>query len=135
MTVAQRNASKTYNEASVMTATPGRLVLMLYAGAVRFLTRAEAMYRNGDRRGGITGVNRAIAILDELNVTLDMSQGDVSHRLRSIYLFAKRELMQATVSADADRVAAVNSLVRELHSAWEEIVEREGATTPEPVAS
>jgi flagellar protein FliS len=135
MTVAQRNASKTYNEASVMTATPGRLVLMLYAGAVRFLTRAEAMYRNGDRAGGIAGVNRAIAIIDELNITLDMGQGDVSHRLRAIYLFAKRELLQATVTADADRVATVNDMIRELHGAWEEIVEREAAPAPEPLAS
>jgi len=135
MTVAQRNASKTYNEASVMTATPGRLVLMLYAGAVRFLTRAEAMYRNGDRRGGITGVNRAIAIIDELNITLDMERGEVSHRLRAIYHFAKRELLQATVSADADRVATITVMIRELHSAWEEIVERESTPTPEPLAS
>ncbi|MFN8223329.1 MAG: flagellar export chaperone FliS [Gaiellales bacterium] len=135
MTVAQRNASRTYNEAAVMTATPGRLVLMLYAGAVRFLTRAEAMYRNGDRLGGLTSVNRAIAIVDELNVTLDMNQGDVAHRLRSIYLFAKRELLQATVKCDPDRVATINDLIRELHTAWEEIVEREGALTPEPLAS
>ena len=64
-----------------------------------------------------------------------MSQGDVSHRLRGIYLFAKRELLQATVKADPDRVATVNDLIRELHSAWEEIVERESASTPEPLAS
>jgi flagellar biosynthetic protein FliS len=93
------------------------------------------MYRNGDRAGGIAGVNRAIAIIDELNITLDMGQGDVSHRLRAIYLFAKRELLQATVTADADRVATVNDMIRELHGAWEEIVEREAAPAPEPLAS
>lgn len=135
MTVAQRNASRTYNEASVMTATPGRLVLMLYAGAVRFLTRAEALYRNGDRRGGLASVQRAAAIIDELNLSLDMSQGQVADRLRAIYLFNKRELLGAAFEGDADRIAKVTNLMRELHEAWEEIVAREPSVAPTPVAS
>jgi flagellar protein FliS len=135
MTLVQRDASKTYGDTAVLTATPGQLILMLYAGAIRFATRAEAKYRNGNPVAGTAAAHRALAIVDELNVILDMDQGEIAVRLRQIYMFAKRELMGAAVTSDADRMHAVILLFRELHEAWQEIVAREGTLAPEPIAS
>lgn len=135
MTLVQRDASRTYGDTAVLTATPGQLIVMLYAGALRFVTRAEGHYRNGNRTAGTAAVFRTVAIIDELNSSLDMDQGEVAGRLRQIYLFCKRELMASSVSADADRIHALLPLLRELHEAWQEIVERDAALAPEPVAS
>ena len=52
-------------------------------------------------------VQRAIAIIDELNFSLDMSYGDVPERLRSIYLFHKRQLVQACIAQDAEAIDLV----------------------------
>src|SRR3954471_10462833 len=86
-----------YTEASVLTAPPERLVLMLYDGAIRFLRQGAAALRQGERTHARDRLRRADAILDELNITLDMKQGDISVRLRSIYLFCKKHLIQSLI--------------------------------------
>jgi flagellar protein FliS len=135
MTLVQRDASRTYGDTAVLTATPGQLIVMLYAGALRFITRAESHYRNGNRTAGTSAVFRSVAIIDELNSSLDMEHGEVASRLRQIYLFCKRELMASSVAGDADRLHALLPLLRDLHEAWQEIVERDAALAPQPVAS
>jgi flagellar protein FliS len=135
MTLVQRDASKTYGDTAVLTATPGQLILMLYGGAIRFLTRAEGYYRNDNRVAGTAAAHRAVAIVDELNVSLDMEQGEIPQRLRQLYLFTKREILAAAVAADADRIRGLLPLFRELHETWSELVRQDTVLDPEPIAS
>ena len=86
-----------YTEAAVLTAPPGRLVVMLYDGAIRFLAQSGAAMRIGDRERSRDRMRRAEAILDELLLTLDMRYGEIPIRLRSIYLFCKRQLIEGNV--------------------------------------
>ena len=89
-------ANRAYTESSILTAPPERLVVMLYDGAIRFLKQAAAAERNGHHQLFLERLRRGEAIIDELNVTLDMAQGgEVAVRLRSIYLFCKRHLVEA----------------------------------------
>jgi flagellar protein FliS len=114
-----------YTEASVLTAPPGRLVVMLYDGAIRFLAQATAAMRAGDRGRMRERMARAVAIIDELNVTLDMSHGEIPERLRSIYLFCKRELAEASMQSEPARVEAVSGLLSELRESWEMLASRD----------
>src|SRR5919197_4260859 len=91
---------QTYKESAVLTATPERLVVMLYDGANRFLLQAAAALRAGDLPTSNGRMQRAEAILDELLATLDMSAGDLAEHLQSIYLFCKRMLVEARVERD-----------------------------------
>jgi flagellar protein FliS len=116
-----------YTEASVLTAPPERLVLMLYDGAIRFLRQGAAALRQGERRHASDRIRRADAILDELNITLDMKQGEIAERLRAIYLFCKRHLMQSLVDGDADGVEQVIDLIGGLRESWEQIALRAAA--------
>ena len=93
-------ANRAYTESSVLTAPPERLVVMLYDGAIRFLKQAAVAERGGQHQMFLDRLRRAEAIIDELNVTLDMSQGEVAARLRSIYLFCKRHLVEAHLKRD-----------------------------------
>lgn len=106
------------------TASPERLVVMLYEGALRFLARGAAAMRAGDTKAADTAINRATAIVDELNLSLDMSQGELPDRLRSIYLFSKRRLMDAKIHRDAEALDGVARLLGELHEAWAHIADR-----------
>jgi flagellar protein FliS len=118
-------AAKTaYTASAVMTATPERLVVMLFEGALSFLARASAASRAGNAVRCRENVRRTIAIIDELNVTLDMSRGDIPERLRSIYLFCKRQLLEAASSNDPDTMDTVSRLLGELHEAFAEIADR-----------
>ena len=115
------NAHQAYTESSVLTAPPEKLVVMLYDGAIRFLNVAAAAMRNGDQVQARERIRKADAILDQLNFSLDMSHGELPARLRSIYLFCKRHLIQANIHKDPVAIETVVGLLAELREAWDKI--------------
>ena len=108
------SAHQAYTESSVLTAPPEKLVVMLYDGAIRFLTIGAVALRNGDHVQARERIRRAEAIIDELNYSLDMSHGAIPKQLRSIYLFCKRHLVQSSIQKDPAGVEAVIGLLRRL---------------------
>lgn len=105
-----------------MTASPARLVVMLYDGAIRYLRQASAALRAGRHGVARERVRRARAVIDELNRSLDTREGgDVAVRLRSIYLFCTTHLNDATAELDADGYDRVAHLLAELRDAWQEL--------------
>lgn len=117
------SAAQAYTEASVLSAPPERLVVMLYDGAARFLARAAAALRAGEVGAATEPLQRAHAILDELLATLDPAAGPLTERLESIYLFSKRTLTEAQLARDPEPVERVASLLGVLREAWNEVAE------------
>lgn len=118
------SAQQAYTESSVLTAPPEKLVIMLYDGAIRFLNVGAVAMRGGDFVQARERVRRAEAIIDELNYSLDMTQGEVAVRLRSIYIFSKKHLLQANLQRDPEALDTVVELLGELREAWESIAGR-----------
>jgi len=110
-----------YREASVMTASPEQLVVMLYDGAGRFLTQAEGAMLGGTWLQASEKLSRAEAIIDELLATLDMEAGEIAERLQAIYVFCKTRLIEARLERDPGRVDQVARLLAELREAWAHI--------------
>jgi flagellar protein FliS len=117
---AYASAKQAYTESAIMTASPGRLVVMLYDGAIVGLRQSAAAMRAGDRERSRARMRKAEAIIDELNSTLDLGAGEVAHRLRAIYNFCKRHLIHANVKQDPAAIDTVVSLLAELRDAWEQ---------------
>jgi flagellar protein FliS len=115
------DAKRAYTESSVLTAPPERLVVMLYDGAIRFLNQAAVAMRAQNGRVFLDRVQRGEAIITELNLTLDMSQGEVAERLRAIYQFCNMHLAAATMERDPKKVDDVIRLLSELREAWQQI--------------
>jgi flagellar secretion chaperone FliS len=107
-----------YREASVMTASPEQLVVMLYDGAGRFLRQAEGAMTDGTWLQASEKLSRAEAIIDELLATLDMGAGEIADRLQAIYVFCKTRLIEARLERDPGRVDQVARLLAELRDAW-----------------
>ena len=114
-------ANRAYTESSILTAPPERLVVMLYDGARRFLFQAAVAMREGNIEVSNNRLQRAEAIIDELNNTLDMSVGEISTRLRALYLFSKRHLMQARIKRNPEMIDEVSSLLDTVGDAWRQI--------------
>ncbi len=129
------SANQAYTASAIMTAPPGQLVVMLYDGAIRFLRQGSVAMRNGNREVSLNRLQRAGAIINELNLSLDMSYGDVPAGLRSIYAFSRRQLNDALVSQDADKIDNVVKLLTDLREAWVEISNRPEAQPSAAAAS
>ena len=117
-----QNPSTAYREQSVLTATPGQLVLMMYDGCLRFLHQAAYALRAGDAPGCDRRLRRAEAIIDELLTTLDLEQGGViASRLQGIYVFCNRHLIEARAQRDPEMVEKVSELLGELRESWAQV--------------
>ena len=108
-----------YKQQSILTATPGQLVVMLYDGCVRFLQQGALAMRDGNLAEAGTRLSRAEAIIDELLSTLDMEQGgQIAQNLEGIYVFCKRLLLEARAENDADKVDLVRGYLADLRESW-----------------
>jgi flagellar protein FliS len=116
------NQTAAYQQQSVLTAPPGRLVVMLYDGCLRFLFQSAHALRENDRSTSLSRMRRAEAIIDELTVTLDFERGgDIASRLQGIYVFCRRHLSDAWRDGDAGKIDEVIALLGELRETWAEI--------------
>jgi len=110
-----------YQQQSILTATPGKLVVMLYDGAVRFLKQAAAAMRDERRAQADERLRRADAIIEELQLTLDLEAGEIASNLQGIYVFSRRHLNEARVERDPEKVDQVAGLLSELRGSWAQI--------------
>jgi flagellar protein FliS len=116
-----------YRKTQVNTVDRGRLIILLYEGAISFLSKAEICLGKEDIAGASALVNRAQDIIDELNAALNMELGgEIAQNLRRLYMFMSDQLLQAKIKADANPIKEVERMLSSLNEAW-----REAVTKPE----
>lgn len=122
------NAYNAYQKTNVSTASQGRLVVLLYEGAVKQLN-ASLNYFEPDGKivpknienFGIC-IQKAQSIITELQVSLDMDKGgDISRNLMSLYVFFNEELVNATISQDKKKIEFVANMMTQLADSWRQI--------------
>ncbi|MCK9285127.1 MAG: flagellar export chaperone FliS [Rhodocyclaceae bacterium] len=107
----------------VETASPHKLVLMLFDGAILAVAQAAAYAKNGDKKSMSESIMKASAIIsqglrDSLDATAD---ADLVSRLSALYDYICVRLQFANIRGDAAIFAEVSKLLEELRAAWEEI--------------
>ena len=115
------DAVDSYKETQIKTATPGKLVIMLYEGAVKFINLA--LERMNDKHTGYEKVSsyiiKAQDIVTELMVSLDFDKGgQIAKNLFGLYLYMNRRLIEANIQKDAGILAEIKKLLTELRTAW-----------------
>jgi flagellar protein FliS len=111
-----------YKRMQVETASQGRLIIMLYDGALRNLRSAKKSIAHKDINGAHTFLIKTQDIIRELNVTLNMNAGEIAHNLRNLYLYMLKSLVEANVAKDAAKVEEVIELLSTLKEAWDSII-------------
>jgi flagellar secretion chaperone FliS len=115
-----------YSEVAVKTANPLQLVVMLYHGAVRNLHQAKSYLEQGNIEGRTHAINRTLAIISELQASLNFEEGgQVARSLESLYAYMKQRLVAANLGQESGPLTEVISLLTTLQSAWEELVSQE----------
>lgn len=111
-----------YQKNKYQTASPHRLTLMLYNGAIQFASKAQLAIRKQD----ISETNRCIQktqdIVYELMSSLNIKEGgEIARNLRNLYLYMVDRLIEGNIKKSEESVEEVIHMLEDLKSAWEEI--------------
>jgi flagellar protein FliS len=125
-----------YLENAVATASPARLVTLLYDRLLLDLDRAAVALRAGDEAAGRGHVDHAQDIVSELMNSLDRDAWEGGAALMDLYAFLVSELLGVRGAGDADTVVACRELVAPLADAWHQAAELVAEPAPAaPAAS
>jgi len=125
-----------YKSNEITTVSQGKLIVMLYEGAIRFLTIAKENIEN-PRKYDIVNSNilKTQEIISELMSSLNMEQGGkIAQDLLALYVYFKKRLLEANMKKDIQILNEVLKHLEELRNAWDEIektaVSNPGAALP-----
>ncbi|RAK04923.1 flagellar protein FliS [Halanaerobium saccharolyticum] len=119
----QGRSADQYKQMQIKTASPGKLLLMLYQGAVKFMKLAKNNIKEGKIEESHKNIIKAQNIILELQGTLDKEQGgEIAVQLESLYDFIYRELIQANLNKNTRHLDNVIPLVEELFVTYKEII-------------
>ena len=120
-----QNAYSAYQKNNVSTASQGRLVVLLYEGAIKHLNSALALFEDDEKikPGNIEQfgihIQKTQAIITELQVSLDMEKGgDIARNLKSLYVFFNEELMNSSINHNKTKILFVHKMMTELVDSW-----------------
>jgi len=116
------NPYKTYEQNSVLTATPGELTLMLYNGCLKFIHLGKKAIEAKDIEAKNTNLQKAQKIIQELMVTLNMDI-PIAKELLPLYDYIYRRLIEANVKSDKAILDEVDELVTGFRDTWKEVIQ------------
>ncbi len=118
------NPTTAYQDTSVSTQSRGRLIVMLYDGAIKFLKLANKAIdeKNYEAKGKY--INKTLDIINELNTVLNVEAGgEIAQNLRKLYVFMASHLHQASIKCDKQMINEVIALLEELNQGWKAIAD------------
>ena len=127
-----QDCARMYRANSVLTASPGQLVLMLYDGALRSMALArQSLAKPASDRGRIMESNthllKAQRIIVELQTTLKMDAGDgkFSQEMFRLYGYFIRRLIDANLRKIEEPVIEVEKLLGQIRDSWAEMLRKQ----------
>jgi flagellar protein FliS len=107
-------------ETGIASASPHKLIVMLYDGALVALRTARANMAAGNIPAKGIAISKAITIIDNgLRVSLDKEAGGIiAENLDALYDYMGRRLFQANLQNDVAIVDEVHGLLADLREAW-----------------
>lgn len=122
MTPTLARGADAYYQTHVQSRSPLELVVMLYDGALRFLTQAADAMDRGDMAAKAVALDRAFAILAELQSTLNVRDGgDVARQLDALYAHMHDRLVEANIQRASAPIRDVMKLLQPLRDAWSQV--------------
>jgi len=113
-----------YKEVQISTAPRGKLILILYQGAIKALKKSLALIEKNDFEGKGNQLIKAQDIILELNLALDMEAGEIPQSLRQLYLYVYRRLLDANLNVDKEAVNEAIQILETLYEAWEVAIQQ-----------
>ena len=114
-------AAQMYQKNAVQTASPAKLTLMLYDGAVKFTNIAIEAIEAGDIEKAHNNIVKAQNIIVELRSTLDMKY-PVAKDFDVVYDYIYRRLVEANMKKDKDILVEALKHIKTMRDTWREVM-------------
>lgn len=127
MNISARKALNAYGQnsldAAVSAASPHKLVVLLYEGAIKAISLAKIHMENGATAERGAAISKAIAIIEEgLRLSLDKEKGgELAENLDALYDYMARQLLEANIHNKLEPLDVVLKLLVDIKEAWEGI--------------
>jgi flagellar secretion chaperone FliS len=126
--MAQGRPYQAYQTASVKTSNQKQLIIMLYDGMDRFLSKSVKAIKEGDIETAHTYLHRTGQILLELLSTLREDKGgEIAANLKRIYVFCYEQVVIANLKKDIRMIREIQQVMNNLRMAWKQIGAKEAS--------
>jgi flagellar secretion chaperone FliS len=126
MAIPKRNPYDQYKQTEIGTANQGKLIVMLYDGAIKFLNIAIEKMEPSTYDIVNANIIKAQDIISELLLSLNMNEGgQISQNLFNLYMFFNKQLLEANIQKDPELIKGVIKMLQELRNAWNDISAQE----------
>jgi len=115
------NPYQQYQQNSIKSADRGKLTLILYENAVKFIKQATKFIEEGKLQEAHKAIIKSQEIIAYLSDTLNMDY-EISNNLYSLYAYMNRRLIEANIKKDRVILAEVLALVSDLRETWQEAI-------------
>lgn len=124
---------KQYQASNVNTATPEKLMIMMFDGALQFLQKAKIAIAEGNLKERSINIDGARKIIRELMRTIDLENGnDVSKQLFKLYNKMAMNLIKANVQRNAALIDVVIEDISNIRWGFQKAIDiKSGVTTLE----
>ena len=124
--MAQGRPYQAYQNTHVKTSSQKQLIVMLFDGMDRFMSRAAQGIKENDFEIAHSSLQKTGKILLELLSTLREDKGgEIAANLKKIYLYCYEEIVVANLKKDLNKVYEIQELLNNLREGWREISKSE----------
>ena len=124
-------------ETNISSASPHKLIVMLYDGALVAILKALTNMKSGNIAEKGKAVSHAIAIIDNgLRASLDRDAGgQIATSLDSLYDYMSRQLLLGNMENKPEKLEEVHRLLADLRGAWNTIGATPAVAAPQNEAN
>lgn len=116
------NGYQAYQKNKYETASPHRLITMLYDGAIRFATQAIKQIETGNVEGTNQAIQKMQDIVFELIACLNFNEGkDIAVQLNNLYRYVIDLSIRSNIEKSVEPLQEAISIITEIKSSWEQI--------------
>lgn len=113
------NPQAAYKQIAVETASPEKLLIMLYSGTIKYLRQAKNALLAEHYEEAHNSLTKAGDIITELNLTLNLKEGgEIAANLRELYTFYYGEVVKANLKKDAAYLEPVLEFFESFREVW-----------------
>ena len=112
-------------QADLAVADPHRVIQLLLQGLLERLAQAKGYIERREYGKKAESISSILAIINGLQDSLDLSQGEIPENLFALYEYMKNRVMDANMQMDNTPLDEVANLLITIKSAWDQIPDAE----------